>query len=251
MIYNLKEKFERLKNKIVKTLFVDKYNCLACDMELPKTKRSGLCDQCEKSLSAIQQNYCHKCGRIQENEADYCITCMNYQRNFDFARSYCVYEGKAVDLVWGLKFGGKKYFAKYMANCMVDKFLDENMSGDLLIPVPLSRKRQKHRGYNQSQLLAKEISNQLKINCDCRSVVKVLDTPEQAKKVGKERELNVLNAYAVVDQHNIKGKNIILIDDVLTTGATTSEIAKVLYKAKAKSVCVLTFCSTRYKVQSL
>lgn len=245
-----KDKIKKFFAKLKSHIFVDKYNCINCDCELRKLSRTGLCEKCQTKLLLIGEDLCHRCGRILANEADYCLTCQNYTRNFDVARSCCVYEGLSQKLVHKLKFGGKKYFGQYLANIMVDKLLDLQWSCDLIIPTPLSKRRQRARGYNQAFVLASEIGRQLKIECNNKVLVKIVDNEEQAYKAGKERELNVQGVYSLICNDIIKGKDILIIDDVLTTGATTSEIASVLYKAKAKSVKVLTFCSTRYKVHS-
>ncbi len=244
------EKAAILLTRIAKTLFVDDCNCLICDREVYDRPRSGLCPQCLAGLPLNDGEICRKCGRKLANEADYCNTCQNNERKFSFARSVCVYEGSAVTLVHGLKFAGKRYYAGYMANLMVDKYLDEKYDCDLVVEVPLSGKRKKKRGYNQSALLAREISRALKLDYAPGAVVKIKDNKEQASLGHAERELNVKGVYEVADAAGVRGRRILLVDDVMTTGATASEVASVLLKAKAKSVSVITFASTKYKVPS-
>lgn len=216
----------------------------------PLLSSNGLCERCSAELSKNNQHICNKCGRIQQNEADFCLTCQNFERHFDSARSPYVFEGAAQSLVHSLKFGNKKYYAPYMAKAMVDCYLDNEFMCDLILPVPLSKERKRKRGYNQAELLAKQIAYFLKLPMDNKNLIKVVNNPEQARKSGKERELNVLNAYKVTKPQELDGKRILIVDDVLTTGATTSEVAKILYKAKAKSVYVLTYASTRYKINT-
>ena len=235
---------------IAKTLFVDDCNCLLCGKELEEKNRSGLCLECLQRLPLNDKEICRKCGRVLANEADYCNTCQNNERYFNSARSVCVYKGEAVALVHGLKFGNKRYFAKYMANAMVDKYLDEGLDCDCVLAVPLSDKRRRARGYNQADLLAREISRELKLDYLDGVSVKIRDNEEQAKLGHAKREDNVKGAYAVKEKDALKGRRVLLVDDVLTTGATASEVARVLLKAKAKCVNVLTFASTKYKVAS-
>lgn len=137
-----------------------------------------------------------------------------------------------------------------MANMMVDKYLDEGMDCDCVLAVPLSDKRRRVRGYNQADLLAREISRELKLDYLSGVVVKTRDNEEQAKLGHAKREENVKGVYAVKEKDALKGRRVLLVDDVLTTGATASEVARVLLRAKAKSVSVLTFASTKYKVAS-
>ena len=239
-----------LLTRIAKTLFVDDCNCILCGAELDEKKRSGLCGKCLAQLPLNDGEICRKCGRVLANEADYCNTCQNRDRHFTVARSVCVYEGESVRLVRGLKFGNKRYFAGYMANLMTDKYLDEKFDCDCVIAGPLSEKRKRKRGYNQADLIAREISRSLKLDYLDKVVVKIRDNEEQAKLGTLSREENVRGAYKVADRQAVEGRRVLLVDDVLTTGATASEIAGILFKAKAKSVSVLTFASTKYKVAS-
>ena len=235
---------------IAKTLFVDDCNCLVCGRELDSEPRSGLCMNCLDKLPLNNSEICRKCGRILLNEADYCNTCQNNDRYFNVARSVCVYKDDAVKLVHALKFGGHRYYAPYMASMMTDKYLDEGFDCDCVIAVPLSAKRKRKRGYNQADLLARNISRALKLDYLDKVVIKTKDNEEQAKLGHAKREENVKDVYSVCDKDAVKGRKILLVDDVLTTGATASEVARVLIKAKAKSVSVLTFASTKYKVAS-
>lgn len=244
------EKAAILLTRIAKTLFVDDCNCLLCGKELVEKTRSGLCPSCLAKLPLNDGEICRKCGRTLANEADYCNTCQNNDRYFDVARSVCVYEDGAIMLVHGLKFGNKRYFAPYIANMMADKYLDEKFDCDCVVAVPLSDKRKRKRGYNQSDLLAREISRALRLDYMKGVVVKTVDNEEQAKLGHLRREQNVKGVYKVSDAAAVKGRRVLVVDDVLTTGATASEVARVLLKAKAKSVSVLTFASTKYKVPS-
>lgn len=231
-------------------LYVDRCVCVGCGAELPQSVRGGLCSECLSRSIALGSDICAKCGRIVANEADYCDTCINRDRHFEKARSCFVYDGVPKKLIYGLKFGGKRYLAPFLAESMTDRYLDENYDCDCVIAVPLSEKRKKKRGYNQSELLAEEISGQLKLPLLTGALEKIRDNKAQAKLRVNEREENVRGAYEVKDKAAVKGKRILVVDDVITTGATASEVAHMLYKAKARSVKVLTYASTRYTVPS-
>ncbi|MDE5655316.1 MAG: ComF family protein [Clostridia bacterium] len=232
-------------------IFVDKYNCIACDAELREPSKYGLCEQCKSKLTFIQSRVCKKCGRLQVNEADYCMTCQEHKREFDFARSCVVYDDVAKEIVRGIKFGGKKYFAKYIANFLVEKYQSafDGVNIDVVIPVPLTKKKKSARGYNQSWEIAKAFAKAVDLTADESIVVKIKDTKEQARLSGAEREENTIGAFEVKYAEKVKDKIILIVDDVMTTGSTASEIAKMLKKAKAKEVYLLTFSSTKYKVE--
>jgi ComF family protein len=110
--------------------------------------------------------------------------------------------------------------------------------------VPLYTKRQKKRGYNQSELLSNELSKLIGISVSHNNLIRIKDTITQTNLSFKERQKNLESAFEIKDKKEVKDKNILLIDDVLTTGATADNCAKILKKAKAKGVYVLTFATT-------
>lgn len=246
-----KQKIKDFFDKVLSEVFVDKYNCIACDDELPEPTRYGLCEKCYGELEFTGERICKKCGRLQLNEADFCLTCQEHKRDFDFVRSCVAYNDKAKDLVRGFKFGRKKYLGKYFAAYLIDRYAKDFVSIpiDCIIPVPLTDKRRKTRGYNQAEVMAEVLSKAVEIPCDSTLVVKSEDNLEQAKLSGKEREENVRGVYEITRRQDVEGKTFLIVDDVMTTGSTLNEIARMLKKAKANEVYGLTFASTRYKLQ--
>ena len=246
-----KIKIKEFFGKMLAEIFVDKYNCIVCDAELRQPSEYGLCDECKAKLTLIQNKICKKCGRLQLNEADYCLTCQEHKRDFDFARSCVVYDDVAKEIVRGIKFGSKKYFAKYVANYLVDRYNDtfNNVKVDIVVPVPLTKKSKVARGYNQSWEIAKAFAKAVDLTADDSVLAKIKDTQEQARLSGSEREENIVGAFEVKLPEKVKDKSVLIIDDVMTTGSTASEIARILKKAKAKDVYLLTFASTKYKVE--
>ncbi|MGN0788887.1 MAG: ComF family protein [Christensenellales bacterium] len=246
----VKKMLTKALRNIRQAIFVDKYNCISCGKELRNPNRYGLCDECKGKIEFLHDDICHKCGRREMSEADYCLTCQNHERHFLRNRSVCVYDGIAKTLIHRYKFGGKKYYAPYFANMLVDKYLDEGYDCEVVTSVPISKERARKRGYNQSQIVAKRLAEALKLPYVGQCIIKSKDNTEQAKLSGKEREENVLGVYKVIDKIAVKGKRVLVVDDVLTTGATMSEVARVLYKAGAQKVEGLTICATTYKIQS-
>lgn len=244
-------KIKEFFSKILAEIFVDKYNCIVCDAELRAPSKYGLCDECKAKLTFIQDRICKKCGRLQFNEADYCLTCQEHKRNFDFARSCVVYDDAAKEIVRGIKFGGKRYFAKYVANYLVERYNNtfDNANVDIIVPVPLTKKSKTGRGYNQSWEIAKEFAKAVNLTADDKVLVKIKNTQEQARLSGSDREENIIGAFQVKFPDKVEDKSVLIIDDVMTTGSTASEIAIILKKAKAKEVYLLTFASTKYKVE--
>ncbi|HBR14915.1 MAG TPA: hypothetical protein DD723_05140 [Candidatus Omnitrophica bacterium] len=115
---------------------------------------------------------------------------------------------------------------------------------DMVVPIPLSATRLRERGYNQAWLLAKGVTSAYPIALDSRLLIRVRHTPNQAQLHEKERWTNIQGAFKIKNSKRVAGKNILIVDDLLTTGATASEAARVLKEAGAKRVGVLTLATT-------
>lgn len=238
----LKVLFRKLRSK----LYLDGPVCSACGKELLSHIRGGLCPECEKTSVKLCTDICGKCGRALANEAEFCDTCIRNERAFVRARSCYVYEGAPKKFVYRLKFGGRRYLAAFIAEAMVDRYLDCDFECDCVVAVPLSAKRKRKRGYNQAELIAEELSSRLKLPLIDGALVKTKENKSQAKLKRREREENVRGVYEVTAPEAFKGRRVLVVDDVMTTGATLGEVSRVLYKAKARSVEALTYCSTRF-----
>ena len=236
-------------SRLLSFLFVKDYNCIVCGRELPGKTRYRTCNLCYATMEVIEDHACLKCGKRLFSEEEYCLDCQNHEKTFDRAFAPLCYAGAAASLVMNLKFHGRKYLADAMAKYMTDKFLSVGLTADVVVPVPLHPNRLKERGFNQSELLAKEIASSLALPLDKESVVRVKDTLVSSKLSGgrKAREENMKDAFEIVDKEKVKGKTILLVDDVLTTGTTANELSAVLRKAGAKRIYVLTFATTREK----
>ena len=136
--------------------------------------------------------------------------------------------------LWMLKYQGVKHLAKPLAEIVKERIWKKLETGDwLVVPVPLSKKKLRHRGYNQAELIAKELSDNVRADI----LFKKFHTKSQVEVKDKEERLaNIIGSFAIKNPEKIKGKKIILIDDVLTTGATMREAKKVLKNAGAKKV---------------
>lgn len=238
----LKVLFRKWRSK----LYLDGPVCSACGKELLAHIRGGMCPECEKTSVKLGTDICGKCGRVLANEAEFCDTCIRNERAFVRARSCYVYEGAPKKFVYRLKFGGRRYLAAFIAEAMVDRYLDCDFECDCVVAVPLSAKRKRKRGYNQAELIAEELSSRLKLPLIDGALVKTKENKSQAKLKRREREENVRGVYEVTSPETFKGRRVLVVDDVMTTGATLGEVSRVLYKAKARSVEALTYCSTRF-----
>ncbi len=167
-----------------------------------------------------------------------------------FTRSFFAYEGTVAQLIKGLKYGKDMACLKAiseLATPILPSLLNElnprayDLSDTLIIPVPLHKKRLKSRGFNQSLLIAKELFPTMKI-CPL-TVQKTVDTKPQSSLTGKERAKNIRGAF-VIKKSLLPFSYFILVDDVVTTGSTLKEIAKLLKKNGAKGIFALTIART-------
>ena len=232
-------------NKIVEFLFPSNLTCIFCGGELEEENKN-ICKNCLKNLPVVEK-ICLRCGSPISSKADYCLTCKNSQRSFDLARAPFIYKDMICDIIYNFKYNGKKYLAKHLAEFMFKTFKEiekEILNVDIVVPVPLHIKKRKQRGFNQAELLAKELSKMIDSKLDCNGLVREKNTKTQTKLSYLERQENLKDAFVVKNKKDFKGKVVLLVDDVLTTGSTANHCSKVLKEAGAKAVYVLTFATT-------
>ena len=196
------------------------------------------CAFCRRLLSGREKGVCRFCRpKLPYVPADGQV---QHFRNVDKCLSPLYYHGSVKDSLHRYKFGGATAYADIYSEFIV-KCIDENqISCDSITWVPLSRRRLRRRGYDQAELLAELIAKHLGQR-PIRLLKKLRDTPPQSQTGSAEkRRANIAGAYACLHPEQVQGKRILLVDDIVTTGATLSEAAKVLKKAGAKEVICAT-----------
>ncbi len=242
----IKDFFQRGIKAFDKALYPMYCTCDVCGEELVADTRYRLCSDCIAKLPFINGHRCLCCGVPLADESDYCNRCQYERGAFVKNRSPLVYEGETRIMIYSLKFGKKKYLAQTLGALMADEFLKDDMAADIIVFVPMTETEEKKRGFNQSELLAEEVGRRLNIAV-LPALVKIKDTKAQKELSGKERAQNLEGAFACVFEQ-VKNRRILLIDDIFTTGATANECAKVLLKAKAREVNVLTAAIAKLKI---
>jgi len=219
--------------------------CPSCGIFL-STEEPSFCGECFRGINFITPPFCPRCG-LPYHTIDYspdhlCEQCSIDERTFEMARAVGYYDGTLLRSIQQLKYHGKLSFTKPLGKLLVDYLTtsEDGISYELIVPVPLHRRRLKERGFNQSSLLAKVVAKKTLTPLDASSLRRIRWTEPQTNLSGKERQRNVKGAFEVVKKDGIEGKKILLIDDVFTTGSTVAECAKALLKAGAKRVDVLT-----------
>ncbi len=204
----------------------------------------SLCRDCFEKISFISRPYCQHCGKPLESylaNTCYCASCLSQKSPFRLCRAAIEYDDFSKKIILDFKFRdcleNKVMLARWLFMAGKDIFAE---GIDVIIPVPLHYARLFKRKYNQSAVLTAELSKLCGIPGDYKSLRKIRHTTPQVQCNGKQRSKNVKNAFDVIRPEKIKGKHVLLIDDVFTTGATLRECAKALKKAGAKSVDALT-----------
>jgi competence protein ComFC len=224
----------------------DRMKCVACGRELQNAEQTGLCEKCFPSLPLTGSRVCEKCGVKIGGESRHCERCSQNQHSFGQCRSVCEFDGLARQMVHSLKFGGKRYLSQYMAHMMSEAYKNTDWDIDAVTFVPMTERAQKKRGYNQAGLLSKRFCDIIDMPLK-ELLIKSKETDNQTTLSFRERQENIHKAFEIVDKNAVKGKNVLVIDDVKTTGATLDEIAAVLKKNGAKEVYGLTFASRTQK----
>ena len=238
--------FSKIKNGFLDMLFPKHIKCIFCNEEISELNLYDSCNNCLSSLPFIQKDYCLHCGLPRNTGASgVCMFCKNENPTFTLARAVFKYEGKVRNIIQNLKYNNAKYSVQPLAYFMFETLKKLNWQIDLITFVPIHSSKLKSRGYNQAQLLAQEISMFLDI--ECKDLFdKVTNTPTQTKLARQERRKNVQNSFKLKSK-GFENKNILLIDDVFTTGATVNELSKILKNAKARNVYVLTLAHSVLK----
>ena len=180
------------------------------------------------------------CGRPSDRPGSYiCSRCYATLPWYDeFAKSAFAYLEPVSQLINIYKFNGADYLTDDFADALERSFRKKHDVSpvDLVIPVPLHPRRLAQRGYNQSGLLAAAFAKRIGRICDETSFARVRDTAHQSRSSGDERRTNLKGAFRAVDPSGVRGRTIVLIDDVMTTGATLEECSEALYAAGAYKV---------------
>ena len=199
-----------------------------------------VCGICGK----LNQNYlCKKCQKVLENQSKFVIDeNQDFNQNFNKHLYIFKYEGIIRRMILNYKFNEKSYLYITFVNFLLknEKFFKILKSYDTIIPVPISSERKNERGYNQSELLAKELAKKLNIECVKNCLIKNKNIIEQSKLNKEERQKNIQGVYILKNKEKLINKKLLLIDDIFTTGSTVNECCKILKQANPRKIDVLT-----------
>lgn len=225
--------------------------CLACRDSL-KFKASVddiICGSCWAKIKRNQPPFCHHCGRRLDKHniaKNICPNCIRRPLHFDRAFAPCVYDGVIKDLIHNFKYKNKDFLGISLSKLMIEFIRDYNLPIeylDAVIPIPLHKTRLREREFNQAQVLSKHIGARFNKPVLTTSLIRCRYTRRQIELAPEQRFLNVKGSFSVAKKEEIRNKNLLLVDDVLTTAATSSEAAYALKDAGANLVFVLTLAN--------
>lgn len=222
--------------------------CRTCKSALPSSNEpAGICLNCRMKISNVEQPLCETCGialspDLFSSGSRTCADCPSTKIHFQKARACFQYQGVAAELIKAFKFNYKTdilpFFLDALSQGFQKDFHEDNI--DIIVPVPLHWTRHWRREFNQSELLASGLSEIIEIPCLPEALKRIRRTKSQSRLKRMKRITNLKNAFAVIDTKLVSQKQVLLIDDVYTTGTTVNECSRVLRDAGAEKVFVLT-----------
>ena len=212
-------------------------HCIGCGRSVDRS-RGHICWECFRRIELRESGLCQVCGLKIEGRITHeftCSVCRDHPPAFDAARSAARFGGVLREVLHQFKYGQATCLCEDLADllqgCVLAHYALEAV--DLVVPVPLHGQKQRDRGYNQAALLASALASRLACPYAGDLLTRTRDTPTQTRLHVAQRRQNVRHAFAVRGPEWVRGRTVVLVDDVMTTGATLSEVAATLKRAGA------------------
>jgi ComF family protein len=203
-----------------------------------------LCDACRESFIAIDTGgVCPVCGRWIGKRLK-CGECISHPKYFEQAYYGFSFEGPAREAMHAFKFEGRKDVGRAMVRACEEKIRSFSSDFDLIVPLPVTERRLKKRGFNQSFIISEEISRITGTTINYWSLAKVKETQDQYTLSKEERKRNIKGVFETRKNTGMKGKRILLVDDLYTTGSTVQEASKALLRVKPETILVFALART-------
>ena len=211
--------------------------CAICGGPLDFNDRI-ICEYCYQSIKFVDAPFCQDCGRPLKKTGKDCTWCANHVLGLTRIRALGVYDRTLSPIIHLLKYGKKPSLAKRLGRMMsITVLRDQLLSrADLAVPVPLHSARHRERGYNQSELLANALAESLGIPLVTNALLRQKNTKSQTGLTPEQRMKNVAGSFQVKKADTLKGKKVLLVDDVMTTGSTLRFCAEALLRGGAEKV---------------
>ena len=237
---NREGKHKMIKKLVVKIIeLIYPLTCPFCN----KISKVGICEKCRVSIESVGENFCLSCGKpvYSTVEKEFCRECDGKTRTFDQGRSLYVHGGNVAAALYQFKYYNQRINGKIFGEELAEKFEAQIRKWEIeeIVPIPLHPLRERGRGFNQSEIMARVLGEKLDLPVNNQLVYRIKKT-KPSKKLGKvDRVKNLAGAFGIPKSAKV-AERILLIDDIYTTGITVSKVAKLLKRAGCKKVYFLT-----------
>jgi len=238
---------QRAVCRLDEAVFPSNIYCISCGSLIDGTRPYSLCDECRGRIHWNNGRSCDRCGKALQDDYrhDLCYDCREHHHEFIRGFSCMTYGLMEREMILDYKYNGRGYLAKKFGDILFDRISCENLQIDVIIPVPIHRRRQRRRGYNQAALMAKRLSGLWGVPMAEDLLVRQKETPLLRSLNPAEREAVLEDAFQVTakGESALCMKNVLVIDDIYTTGITVDACCRALLRAGAKGTYVLTLAS--------
>lgn len=209
--------------------------------------KGKVCTPCKKRLMYIKEPKCKRCGKeIEKEEQEYCTDCQRFSHSFDRGASVFAYDPVMRRSISMFKYHNRREYAQFYAeemykNCQ--RFI-KMCDPQVILPVPVHRRKKRQRGFNQAELVAKELGKRTGVPVDTKYLMRTEKTTPQKELTRQQRKVNLRKAFAVRESGKYY-ERVLLVDDIYTTGATIDAISEILREKQTKIIYFLTICVGR------
>lgn len=203
-----------------------------------KVSEKELCKECAEKVVYITEPRCKKCGKpVRYEEQEYCYDCQKNVHTYEQGRSIWMHKMPVSLSIYQFKYKNRRIYGEFYAKEMFRIYgrLIREWGVEVIIPIPLHRKKKRLRGYNQAEIIARNLGEIMDIPVDCKSVIRNRYTRPQKELNDKERKKNLKQAFSITSQW-ANYKNVLVIDDIYTTGSTIDAVSRVLKETQRAEV---------------
>ncbi|HHY90971.1 MAG TPA: ComF family protein [Clostridiales bacterium] len=222
--------------------------CIVCGIGILPSEEFSICPDCRSKIFFIEGKACLQCGKpiAESGILNTCPDCSEKKRFFTRGFSCVEYEGEIKEIIHRFKYGGQRHLMHPLGAIMVHKLKAEGLTDvDRVIPVPLHKRRERQRGFNQAELLARVIAREMGWKLDKKVLVRLQDTRSQSDLTKQERQRNVRDAFGLFPGVSLKGEKVLLVDDIYTTGSTMDSCSRTLRQAEPAEIYILSLATGR------
>ncbi len=222
--------------KLLRQIYPDR--CPVCDRILFDTY---ICPACAKKLTYVNQPACFSCGKpLQDPQQEYCGDCAKKKHEFRQGRAVFCYEGPVRGMLYRYKYSNRRDYTEFLASEAARLYTGwaRRQGVEAVMPIPLSRRRRRKRGYNQAELLARRFAQLCGLPCYTKLLARTRDTQPQKKLSAEDRKNNLKNAFKM-KENVVNLDKVLLIDDIYTTGSTIDAAALACKQAGIQDIYFL------------